>query len=461
MGKQSKQLIKKLEWWRKGHPLIFALLGGIVVYAIFFIISYNRLDPDFGWHLITGRYILAHGIPYHDLYTYTARGHPWVDHEWGNDVIQALLFKGGGYLLSSVFFALIWTTGVLLVGWGRRIIVLILATLAMVPYAGIRPVAWTVMLFALTLRILQAKNKKWRYILPLLILIWANLHAGFIAGLALIIYFAVIELNIGLGIIFVLSAAAALINPYGINLYREIASTIFDPNIHNQITEWRSFYITSPSLPYVLLWLAGFLVFAKPFWKRWISLGPLLLATALDASRNLPLFVIVTVAEFNDYANRAITKLLKPKILMQKVIIDLCAALAIVVFFYVVYAAFSPFQSRSADYPVQAVAYLKEHRCSGNLFNDYNYGGYLIWKLPNTPLFIDGIMTTWVNHMNEYLNIVHDPKKYYYKEFRHYDITCALLSQSSIDQKLLGLLETNHWQVKASGNRSVLLEKPL
>jgi hypothetical protein len=439
---------------------MFALLGGIIVYAIFFIISYNRLDPDFGWHLITGRYILAHGIPYHDLYAYTSHGHAWVDHEWGNDVIQALLFKGGGYLLSSVFFALIWTAGVLLVGWGRRIIVLILATLAMVPYAAIRPVAWTVMLFALTLRILQAKNKNWRYILPLLVIIWANLHAGFIAGLALIIYFAVIELDIGLGIIFVLSAVSALINPYGFNLYREIASTIFDPNIHNQITEWRSFYITTPSEPYVLLWLAGFLVFAKPFWKRWISLGPLLLATALDASRNLPLFVIVTIAEFNDYANRGITKLLKPKMLIQKFMIGLCAALAIVVFMYVIYTAFSPYQSRSADYPVQAVAYLKKHSCSGNLFNDYDYGGYLIWKLPNTPVYIDGIMTTWVKHMNEYFNILHNPQRYYSNEFQHYDITCALLSQNTIDKKLIGLLEARHWQIKVTGNGSILLEKP-
>ena len=83
----------------------------------------------------------------------------------------------------------------------------------------------------LTYRIIKSKRKQWRWSLPLIFMLWANLHAGFIAGLALIAYFSVIELEGQLGLIFLASAAATLINAYGIRLYTEIGHTLFDPTL--------------------------------------------------------------------------------------------------------------------------------------------------------------------------------------------------------------------------------------
>ena len=456
-----RDFLKKYNWFQTKHSILFALIGGIVIYSVFFVTSWGRLDPDFGWHLATGQYILNHGVPHYDIFTFTAKGHIWINHEWGNDVFLALIYKIGGYLLSSFFYALLWTGALLLIGWRKKTWILLVAALAIAPYAGIRPIAWSAFFFALTLRTLWSKNKNWRLVMPVIFLVWANLHAGFIAGLALIIYFAVMELDLGLIMLLFLIGGLTLINPFGTGLYVEIAQTIFDPNIHNQIAEWRSFYILTPSKPYIYLWVIGFLVFARPKWRRFISLGPLLFITGLVASRNIPLFVIATVGDLDAYVTTALQKAKKFKLnILSKLTVSVSLALAILVLIYVVSVALLPIQSRFNNYPVKEVAYLKRHQCTGNLFNDYNYGGYLIWKLPHTPDYIDGRMVTWVNHMNNYLKVVEQPSKYYLTQFNKYNIKCALLSLPA-DGKLKTVLNRSGWKtIMTSENGATLIETP-
>ncbi len=441
------------------HRFIFALIGGTVVYAVFFFISWTRLDPDFGWHLATGNHILTSGIPRKGIFSYTAVNHSWIDHEWGNDLILAILYNIGGYLLSAAFFAILWTSALMIMGWRRRVWVLFIAALAITPYAGIRPVAWSVFLFAVVLRIIQSKNKKWRWILPLIFLPWANLHAGFIAGLALIIYFAVIEMDLKLLAILLLSGALTLINPYGTSLYLEVARTIFDPVIHNQIIEWSSFLVVDPSKPYIALWIIGFILFEKPRWRRFIGLGPLLLITALIATRNLPFFIVATVGNFDQYVTDIFKRVSFFKLkTLNKFMYLISITLSISVLVFVIVVAFFPLQNRFTGYPVKEVAYLKQHSCNGNLFNDYNYGGFLIWKLPGVPDYIDGRMVTWIDHMNTYLKVMNDPQKYYYGQFSKYDIRCALLSQK-MDYKLYRELLQHNWKVVVRDQQGGVLLK--
>ena len=90
------------------RPKVNLCLKIILVFIGFFLIAWVRIDPDFGWHLQAGNYIRAHGIPSHDIFTYTARNFHWIDHEWGNDVIVSLLYGVGGYNLLAVVFAGLW-----------------------------------------------------------------------------------------------------------------------------------------------------------------------------------------------------------------------------------------------------------------------------------------------------------------------------------------------------------------
>ena len=437
-------------------PLPFKIAMAAIVFLLFFGTSFIRLDPDFGWHLTTGRYILAHGIPYHDIYTYTARSYRWVDHEWGNDVIQALTYKLGGYFLSAVLFAAIWTAGILLFGWQSKPWLPIIAAIGVQPYAGIRPIAWSFLFFALVFKIIRSKDRRWRYMFPLLFLVWANLHAGFIAGLAVVLYFALMEADLELGALLLASIAMTFINPYGYRLYVEVAHTIFDPAIHKYIIEWSRFFIPSMTWPYVVLWAIGFLYYARANLRKWIEPGPILFAAGLAASRNFPLFIVATIKETSDYLKQIKLKLPRPT-MAARLMIATGSVLGLVVLFYTLYTDYYPFNNRYYDYPVKAVAYLKQDKCQGNLFNDYNYGGYLIWKLPQYPVFIDGRMTTWTVYMNEYLDIINHPSTYI-QPFKRYDIKCALLRDDR-DQELINLLEKNGWKIIIRNNGSVLLMK--
>jgi hypothetical protein len=430
---------------------------------MFFVIAWSRLDPDFGWHLTTGNYILAHHkIPRHDLYTYTAKGHSWVDHEWGSDVILALTYHLGGYLLSAVLFALIWASAIMLIGWKLNPLVLLAGSLAMLPYAGIRPIAWSVLGFAICLKLLSGKlNSKLLWLIPILFAVWANLHAGFIAGLALIAYFAFVKRNRKLLLILVVSAAATLANAYGINLYGEVAHTLFDPAIHNQIVEWRTFYILAPSWPYVLLWFLGFVLYKKISWRKLYDLGLLLFLTVLSASRNMPFFVIGTIPIIGTYWHYIRERFAPQKRSFISLLFEVAVLMiAICLISDAIYVAFFPYTNRLSTYPVQAVAYLKKNPCSGNLFNSYNYGGYLIWQLPKEPVYIDGRMVTWIGHMDTYLSIVNHPASNYPGQFKKYDIRCALLQNTARPGSLVAVLEANHWIDKVHGNGSILLLKP-
>jgi len=100
--------------------------------------------------------------------------------------------------------------------------------------------------------------------------------------------------------------------------------------------------------------------------------------------------------------------------------------------------------SEQKFYPVKAVAYLsKQDLSSGNLFTLYDYGGYLIWKLPNKKVFIDGRMPSWrrtgIFNPNEsgyvfkdYLKMLGD-ENYFKQMLKKYNIHYVLLPVPSVN----------------------------
>src|SRR4051812_10798096 len=81
------------------------VVPGAALFAVIFAAFAVRLDPDFGWHLQSGRYILAHGIPAHDIFTYTASNFAWINHEWLSDLLIVGLVALGGYTAVAAAFA--------------------------------------------------------------------------------------------------------------------------------------------------------------------------------------------------------------------------------------------------------------------------------------------------------------------------------------------------------------------
>jgi hypothetical protein len=443
------------------HETVRLGLGISLLFSLFWVVCFQRLDPDFGWHLRTGQYItLTHHVPLHDLYTYTARSFRWIDHEWGNDVIMAWLYARGGYAVVATLFAGLWTASLILAARKARFHVLLIGALAIMPYVGTRPLAWTVLFFAILLTTLRSTRPNIRYWLPLLFIMWANIHAGFIAGLAVIAYFAFVERRRSTFYILLACFAATLCNAYGLRIYDEVFRTILDPALHSQINEWHAFALNSVSWFMVALWLTGVLAVSK--WRRLFSLSGLLFLTSLSASRNFPLFAVSALPELNNSFNKIMAaiprklerqqRIVKVTLLSAIVITTYCIALVVVLD-----AVAAP---RESGYPKAAAAYLEQHPCRGNLFNGYGSGGYLIWKVPKQPVYIDGRMPTWQPYMKNYELLVHNPERYYRQDFARHTIHCALLYDAPGSHDFTAVLQRADWHVVyRSGGWVVLTDR--
>jgi hypothetical protein len=172
------------------HPVV-TLCRPLVVFG----------DPGTGWHLVTGRYILETGsIPARDLFSWTAAGHPWISYCWLFEVAGALLVRLGGLPLFATVCTLIYAFVPVLVF--RRALRLgaamapalgctVLAFAVLSSHSLARPHVVTYLFFALFLERLDdfqegrvpATALVW---LPLLTLVWVNVHGGFLGGIALI-----------------------------------------------------------------------------------------------------------------------------------------------------------------------------------------------------------------------------------------------------------------------------------
>lgn len=448
-----------------GRPRLMALIKIVIVYSLFFIGCFCRLDPDFGWHLQSGNYFRAFGIPAHDVFTYTARSFSWIDHSWGNDVLFSYLYQWGGYGLLAAVFAGLWSFGLLFNAWRARLALLLMAVLAILPYVVIRPTAWDVVGLALMLKVF-AKPKIGRSILwlPVIILVWTNLHGGFVLGLVLILYFGLIRRSKSLLAMFGICILTSFINPYGPRLYVEVFRTLFDFSLHFETNGMAVFALQYSCWLIIAVWGAGFWLLARKKLINWFGLSPIFLVASIAATRNVPLFAVVATPEADAYYTKLKKQIPKKltraaKSLLLSISIGL---IGITVVFLLLFD--QPSANRESVYPVQAVSYLKLNHCQGNLFNDFNYGGFLIWQLPNVPIYIDGRMPSWrnpsgVKYYTIYSNVIKDDSVRR-AVFKQYDIGCVLVENDQFWQKFVGQLQAEGWKAPVLANGAVLLVAP-
>ena len=287
-------------------------------------------DPDVWWHIRLGDWIISHHqIPAGELFAYTAFGNPLVAHEWLSEVIFAALAAVGGLILVTAFMGLIAWSGMLatllrgrLRGAGPVVLAVGLALGARVaePVLGTRPQVFTFALVCWTLWIAESylhSGGRRRWLLPPIFLLWANLHAGFIAGIGFLAIVVVAEAVksrwalgpaaprrriAGLAVAVGASAIAACVNPYGPSLF-VFAATTGAAERQKGIIEWQSPNFGDPAMWALLALLVTFaaltvIVLARPALRRRFDLRDVALAVAgaglaLSSVRNTAICVAV------------------------------------------------------------------------------------------------------------------------------------------------------------------------
>lgn len=442
-------------------------------------------DPDLFWHLASGEWMLERGaLLERDVWSHTREGVPYSTGQWLGQVLMALVYRAGGWLgidllrsslvaVSAFFLARatlrvrpepVWATlpilGALLVGstiWGDR------------------PQLFSVALFPVFLDLLLAARLEDRVrrlaALPVLTLLWANLHGAFVAGIALMAIF----------LIEALLTRGALRRPLALALGASAVMALANPAGPGALT-WAAEYASGPG---------RFIVEERPpdvFTGSGLVFAGLLLAAifivmrsepeTLAARLGSPVLLVGLVAAFA-YLGLSIQRQLffaccilapvvaggLPAVVRGRVVAPAplvsrgpaAALLALALTVGLAGAAFAAARAPDlSDYPEDALDALAGR--PGPLLNEYDWGGFLIRYAPGHPVFIDGRgAALYVPEvLSDYLEALGVGPRYEEVLDRH-DIRLVLLRP---ERPLAVALREKGWNEVARKDDWILLERP-
>jgi hypothetical protein len=422
---------------RRGRAQALATPGGLFLAATLALcalpVTSAIRDPDFWWHLRTGQLIAdRHALLTTDPFTYTASGHPWTMHEWLTEVSFAGLHHLGGLgLIVAVLSVATWL-GLLCVFLRARLrrphylalgMGMLLAVTAGYPIWGPRAQMITFALTCLTLFLVERHLRRGGRAIWLLVpvmLVWSNLHSGFIIGLGFVVLVVAAEAaarRLGWrgaapagnarGVLLVLLACLAVvaINPNGPRIYLYPFETQGSPAQQSLILEWHSPDFHDASVvPFevMLLTLALMVTVTRRLSPRDAVLALATTAMALQSVRHIALFVAAVTPLWIEQADligrRAVaawsTRQARPATTRPGVTSAssparmLLAALVIAVLSLVAatkLAAAATTREDSLfyakDFPVCAARWLSAAPTGLRIFNQYGEGGYLADRL--------------------------------------------------------------------------------
>ncbi len=394
--------------------------------------STRLADSDLWGHIRFGQAVLAQGhLTLVDPYSYSAPGHQWHNHEWLTEVLMAALYNCGGVAALKFWkFAMTAATLVCVASATAetgapitlQLLILLCAALGLTLQLQFRPQLFTFAFFALLIALMTRYNFRRRAPLWLAIPImalWANLHGGFIVGLAALGCFAIViaaqGLIAGSGVrrallpaaVTVASFVATLLNPYGIGMWRAVGHALTDPATRAVVSDWRPMGVALAAefqrTPFGLIYYAGVIALIAWFaWSLWkappdaddlplVAVATLMTVAALLSVRNMALAVIAIAAPLARHAALASAGgAVKPPPLRQSTGNQLMMAAAAIALSAYTGLFRGPLMT-AGQYPAGAVAFMQSHRLHGNLLCDFNWGEYLIWHVwPGSRVFIDG-----------------------------------------------------------------------
>jgi hypothetical protein len=403
----------------------------IALYAIPIVVTLRPvadpvMDPDIWWHLRVGQWVVEHhSVPFTDPFSSYGLDRPWVAYSWFYEVLVFRLYSVFGLAgivayRAALAVAIVAALHHLIRRREPRFLVATgltaAAALAVAPLCNERPWLFTILLTTLTLDLLldlrAGRGSRWAYLLPFVFVLWANLHIQFVYGLLLLglgcaaplfdallarrredvggpaFSWQILLLTAG-------CALATLINPYHVQLYRVVLEYASQPGPFLCVNELKALEFREPC-DWVMLILGTCALFAMARRPRLSSFELLLLlgagALAFRARRDLWFLVLASVAILATQNTRPIAAAARFVLTPRR---RLGVALALVGLIVLVawrrdLRAENMERKVAGVFPVEATAAIAERGYEGPLYNDFNWGGFLIWSLPQLPVVLDG-----------------------------------------------------------------------
>jgi len=415
-------------------PILFYVALGLLVYAL--TLKINILDFDLWARLINGFSIVNNGhVFYNDIVSYT-QTHLWYDPEWLTSSLFYIVlqkFSGQGlvflrFLLSYLIFIFIMfniknsknETKNKYNLFFYLIILLILIESGAILFT-VRCQLITYILLGIWFFILEkTRNNQNKYLifLPIIMLFWLNLHGGSIAGVGIIILYAIGEfLNKKpykkYLIILCFICLVYFLNPWGYKFIKFMFQSAYLDR--SWIMEWQSPFIVNKILIYKIYLILSFICFLiitylnnkKRISHDWTKTIILIATGVLSIihMKHIALFIISSVIfQYRDFMhvyNYLIFKLRLKMQISKKAFKKLILIKEFILYFVVISYSLliihfiplktSYYKAAISVFPLEAVEFLKINEIKGNIFSLFQYGSFLAYKTyPNIKIFIDG-----------------------------------------------------------------------
>ncbi len=475
-----------------GFPVLLGavLLAGVFAGTYADEVAVGRLfaEGDTWWHIATGQRILStHTWPTSDPFSFTASGQNWMAYEWLGEVVMALARRWGGLagmaalllsLVSAIMLLLYYYCYLRSGSWKAAFV----GCTALLPLAfgffTLRPQLMGYVLLLVTLICLERYRRGRQrnlWILPLVFLVWVNTHGSFVLGLfTLGVYWAsgLFRFEWGgliaepwpasqrrhLAWVFLASLVGLCITPYGSRLAAyPLQVALLQPISVANIYEWAplpfDLLMGKLFLGLLILFLLALLVLRPTF--RLEEVG--LLLAAIYASCMHRRFALLFIVVFTPFLTVILGRWVPPykphkdRYVLNGVLI-LLLLVGLLRFFP---SSDNLTRTMTQKFPVGAVKYLERHPPEGRMYNEYFWGGYLIWTRPGSRVFIDGRadIYEYVGVFPDYLDISRMAPNTLFL-LRKYDIGACLVQPNTPLSTLLRALPD--WQITYEDKTSAL-----
>ena len=464
-----------MKWFRFFLPRIeYILLIGIFWGIVANGPKILNFDGDLPRHILTGNLILqTHSVSTTDIFSFRTVGYPSYPHEWFSQVIFAIAYDwlglDGIVLLTALIVMLTW--GIVYRqaiyksnSFFSALVMTLLGVGASQIHVLPRPHIFTYLLTAIWIALLESihenKTRFW-WAFPVVMLLWVNMHGMFVLGIIIWgIYLVGDFLNKPSTAWFksqkakfllldgALSLLATVVSPSGPKIWEAIASLGSNAYITSKIPEYQSpnFHLPETWL-FIAILLLVIIGFARA--REGVSWVDTLLVVsfagmALYTARMIPLFAVVVVPiaakaitnwARNDYARSRLSSV--EENIFQ---INSTSNGLIWVFAIVLLAAVLLRSGRSLDpqgqgnifdknfFPVEAVSWLQNHPQQGHMFNEFDWGGYLLLRLwPHQQIFMDGHTHIYGEALTREYEQVVTLNKGWQDILKKYDVKWAIL----------------------------------
>ena len=410
---------------------------------------------------------------YADVFSHTYAGQTHKNHSWLAQVVMAGVWRLAGHLGLTLFVASLATAGMWsLYRAGRGAIymqgfALVIGAACAAAFWSPRPQMFTFFFSAVLLFILfdlkyRGIDRLW--LMPPLLAIWGNVHGGYIIGLLLlgaVLAGECVNAVFARGgariqprklrklLMAVLLALALMpINPLGFDVFAVPFDTLGISGLRQYIREWQSPDFSQP-YTWGCVFLIALVIMAVVASRRRPDATEALLVAgtlsmALFSARNLSLFTVAAVPVATIHISAFLARkgweiprrsLESPGRLVVNIALISLVAIALLMRLQYVTGDKTVQAAVSRNWPVDAVRFLNSSALAGNLFNSYNWGGYLIYAARDNPVFIDG-------RTDLYRDFLHDYAAAYSSDawravFDRWDIEIALIESSGYLARVL------------------------